>query len=69
MIAFFTFGQSHIHKVNGKIFDRNCVVKLDCPDPRAEMHRLFGPAWSMHYSPEEITPEFMSHFPRGVIEI
>lgn len=61
----FTFGQCHVHSVNGKTFDKDCVVKITHMDPRQEMFRYFGPKWSMEYDQE---PN-MEHFPRGVFEL
>jgi dihydroxyacid dehydratase/phosphogluconate dehydratase len=64
---YFTFGQTHFHKINGIIFDKNCVVKITAEDPRQVMFDTFGKVWSMHYdSLEDIKLEY---YPRGVIEL
>lgn len=62
-----TFGQSHIHRVNGKIFDKDCVavVKGD----RREVHALFGDKFSMAYHERDFDPMIMKHFPRGYITV
>lgn len=61
----FTFGQSHVHSVNGKTWDKDCVVKITASDPREEMFRAFGNKWAFEYDSE---PN-MKHFPRGVFEL
>jgi len=63
--SYFTFGQSHVHKVNGKVFDKDCVVKITDDDPRDVMFKIFGRSWAFqhHYLPD------MKYYPRGVIEL
>lgn len=63
--AYFTFGQSHIHRVNGKTFDCDCVVKITAEDPRQTMFDTFGVKWAMQYD----EPPAMDLFPRGIIEL
>lgn len=65
--AYFTFGQSHVHRVNGKTFDCDCVVKITAEDPRQTMFDTFGPKWAMQY--DEMTPERESWYPRGIIDL
>lgn len=62
---YFTFGQCHVHSVNGRTFDKDCVVKITHFDPRQEMFRHFGSKWSMEYT----KPPRMELFPRGIIEL
>lgn len=62
----FTFGQTHVHHVNGKTFDKDCVVEIEtASDPRAVMFRTFGIKWAMQYD----EPPDMKHFPRGIIKL
>lgn len=61
----FTFGQAHVHYVNGMTFDRNIAVEITAEDPRAEMIRLFGRTWGFEYS-ERPEDRFI---PRGVYQI
>ena len=61
----FTFGQAHVHSVNGKTFDKDCVVKIIARDPRRVMFDTFGRQWFMQY---EDVPD-LRHFSRGVIEL
>jgi len=54
--SYFTFGQAHVHSVNGKTFDKDIVVKittLDSEDPRDYMVSHFGTKWAMEYSEDD----------------
>jgi hypothetical protein len=56
--SYFTFGQAHVHRVNGRTFDCDTVVKITAEDPRAVMVETFGQKWSMEYSePPKLQPE------------
>lgn len=65
--AWFTFGQNHVHRINGFTFDADIVVKITAPDPRARMIELFGPCWSMQYDNE--SDVCLELYPRGVKEV
>ena len=72
MKIYITFGQDHIHKVNGITFDRNSVAEIGCKDygqGREIAFELFGDKFFTSYNEEKITPELMSHFPRGIIKV
>lgn len=47
--SYFTFGQTHVHSVNGHTFDKDTVVKITAEDPREVMFKHFGAKWSMQY--------------------
>ena len=40
--SYFTFGYGHAHAVNGFTYDKDIVVRITAPDPRAVMHQWFG---------------------------
>jgi hypothetical protein len=63
--SWFTFGQVHIHFVNGKTFDKDCVVKITADDPRKVMVYTFGEKWALEYDREPC----MEWYPRGVFEL
>lgn len=63
--SWFTFGQVHVHSVNGITFDKDCVVKITAANPRAVMVDHFGDKWAMEYDKE---PD-MSRFPRGIFTL
>ena len=61
----FAFGQSHVHNVNGFVFDKDIVVEIEAEDPRRLMFEMFGVKWSMQYKEK---PD-MSLFPRGIKQL
>lgn len=63
--AYFTFGQCHVHTVNGVTWDKNVVCKITAADPRQVMFDTFGTIWAMHYD----EPPDLAFFPRGIIEL
>ena len=72
MKCYFTFGQDHIHRVNGEVLDRDCVVAINGADYeacRSRAFELFGNKFCMQYGGSQITPQFMVYYPRGIIEI
>lgn len=64
MTAWFTFGQSHAHSVNGFTFDKDVVVEITVPhnDPSQVMFATFGDKWAMQYNEK---PD-MRFYPRGI---
>ena len=66
---YITFGQNHVHRVNGKTFDCDCVAVIKCKD-RKEGRELafeyFDDKWCFEYF--EKIPD-MSFFPRGLIKV
>ena len=72
MKLFITFGQDHIHEVNGRTFDCNCVAEIECinyANGRSKAFEFFGPKFYTSYIEIDLTHEFMSHFRRGVISV
>jgi len=63
--AYFTFGQDHIHTVNGRVFDKDTIVEISSPSPRDTMFEIFGCKWSMQYN----IPPDLKHFPKGIIKL
>lgn len=59
----FTFGQSHIHRIGGVVYDKDVVLRITAEDPRAVMFSTSDRRWSMEYD----TPPNLSHFPRGIL--
>ena len=62
---YFTFGQAHVHRVNGKTFDKDCVIEIEaesCVAARQIMVDNFGQKWASQY--KEL-PD-MSYYPLGI---
>lgn len=66
--SWFSFGQSHAHRVDGKTFDCDCLVEITADDPREVMFETFGVKWSMEYD-EERKNESLHYYKRGVIKL
>ena len=65
---YFTFGQSHVHSVNGITFDKDIVVEItanNSGEARDIMFDTFGDKWCFEYKK---LPD-MSFFPRGIIKL
>ena len=65
---YFTFGQTHVHSINGKTFDKDCVVEIEADGSdkaRTKMFEVFGPKWAMQY--DELPN--MEFYPRGRMKI
>lgn len=71
MKIYITFGQEHIHKVNGVIFDKDCIAEIECEyESRGREFAVeqFGTKFCTHYL-EESLPKLLPHFPRGIIPL
>jgi hypothetical protein len=67
LTRYFTFGFNHVHAVGGMTFDKDVVVEITAPDPRAVMVETFGRAWGMEY--RRLEDVDLRWYPRGVVEI
>ena len=63
---YYTFGFDHAHAVGGFTYDKDIVVKITAPDPRAVMLETFGRKWSMEYTEDTLD---LSYYPRGIKEL
>lgn len=63
--CYFTFGQNHVHRLNGVMWDKDVVCKITAEDPCDVMFATFGANWSMQYD----QPPRMDLFPRGIITL
>lgn len=62
---YFTFGQSHVHRINGRTFDADTVVEIIAESreqAREKMFSYFGQKWAFQYNemPEE------KYYPNGI---
>ena len=73
MRQYVTFGQVHVHSVNGKTFDKDCVAVFEADDAASGRDRafeIFGPKFCFHYAGDEFQEsEMLSYFPRGLVEV
>ena len=66
---YFTFGQVHVHSVNGITWDKDCVCCIEATDSDAArqiMFETFGNKWAMQYG---ISNLHLEHYPRGIINL
>lgn len=68
---YITFGQVHVHSVNGKTFDKDCLAEIEAETNR-EAHQkamdIFNGAFHRCLDADRL-PEVISYFPRGVIKV
>lgn len=67
---YITFGQSHVHRVNGKTFDCDTValIKADSEmEARKEAFSLFDNKWCTSYN--DLESVHMEYYSRGVVEV
>lgn len=72
MKNYVTFGQDHVHRVNEKTFDCDCVAFYESEDystGRDKAFELFGQKFSFHYVEKDFDFSSMRFYPRGFIEV
>ena len=70
MKTYITFGQSHVHSINGKTFDKDCVAVIHCKnakDGRNLALEIFGQKFSFEYPEKKFNFDDMKFYPRGFI--
>ena len=68
---YITFGQVHVHSVNGKTFDKDCVAEIEAED-RGEAHTMAMDIFNkkFHNCIDEVDLEkALEYYPRGVIKV
>jgi len=64
---YISFGQVHVHSVNGKTFNKDCLAEIEAKD-RREAHdkamKIFKGVFHNVYETPNLT-----YFPRGIIKI
>ncbi len=68
MKTYFTFGQDHAHRINGKTLDKDWVVEMETKtreEAREKMFEFFGQKWSNQYNKKPT----MSFYPKGIIKL
>ena len=70
MKTYVTFGQNHVHHINGKVFDKDCVAIVQ--GDREKVFELFGPKFCFEY-PQDMwnlkNTNAMKYFPRGYMNV
>ena len=66
---YFSFGQSHIHRIDGITLDADVLLKVEAKDSeeaRDRVWKAFEAKWSMQYNEDTVN---FKYFPRGAVEI
>ena len=68
---YITFGQIHVHSVNGKTFDKDCLAEIEA-ETREEAHSMAMKIFNKLFHQcvgEDKLESFLPYFPRGVIKV
>jgi effector-binding domain-containing protein len=72
MKTYVTFGQIHIHSVNGKTFDKDSVAVIECEneiDGRNKAFEYFDNKFFTTYFDKQWNEKYLDFFPRGLINV
>jgi len=68
MKTYVTFGSDHTHKINGQLFNYDCVAVVN--GDREKVFEIFGSEFCFEYPEEHWDDKKMKkHFTRGYIEV
>lgn len=70
MKTYITFGQIHVHSVNGQTLDKDCVAVINADTPeagRAAAMEWFDKKFFTSYT--DIAEVKLEYYPRGLIEV
>ena len=68
---YISFGQTHVHRVNGKTFDCDCLCEVEAIDEATARNiafSAFGQVWGNIYDEAQLS-SMLEFFPRGVIAL
>jgi hypothetical protein len=72
MKLYVIFGNSHIHKINGTVFDSNCCAVINCYNHTEGVNKvreLFGTTYCTYYADNAWIEDHIEYFPRGYINV
>ncbi len=76
MKTYITFGQIHVHSINGLTLDKDCVAAITHSKPdegREKAMEWFDGMFHYSYTEEQfkerVEEGIMGYFPRGIIEV
>lgn len=71
MKIYISFGQEHVHRVNGTTFDCDCLCEIECIDHgegREKAFEAFGPKFFTSYNEDQLG-RILPYFPNGIKEL
>lgn len=66
-----TFGQNHVHRVNGRTFDCDCLARITArtyEEARDMAFEIFGPKFCFTHK-EEDYQDSLHYYSRGIIDV
>lgn len=72
MKTYITFGQIHVHNINGKTFDKDCVAVIESNDAKTGRDltdAYFGDKFCFTYSEDRFNMDDMKYYSRGFITV
>lgn len=72
MKTYVTFGQNHVHRVNGITFDCDCVAVIEAPsavEGRQRAQDAFGLSFCTSYSEDCWNEDSLKYYPRGYLPV
>lgn len=72
MKIYVTFGQIHRHKINGKVYDKDCVAVIEAKsysEGRRIAESMFGRKFCFTYDEHDWKECSMAFYPRGYIYV
>jgi hypothetical protein len=69
MKIYVTFGQSHIHKINGIVIDKDCIVEFEVKNHKEGREKAFGIFGDKFFTTHEEINSVINYFPRGIIKL
>jgi len=72
MKTYITFGQVHLHEVNGKVLSKDTVAVINCENANEGRNiavKLFGKYFCFSYYEEQFDMDSMKFFPKGFVEV
>lgn len=72
MKTYVTFGQIHVHRINGKTFDKDCVAVIESENAKTGRElafECFAGKFHRTYPEDKFDMDHMKYFPRGLITV
>ena len=71
MKIYISFGQSHVHVIGDKLFDRGCLAEIECVSEREGREiaqEFFGRRFATSYLEEDLEYA-ITFFSRGIVKL
>lgn len=70
--TYILFGNDHVHYINGKLFDKDCVGVISCTshkEGRVIARKMFGTDFALVYTGSYFNSKEYNEFHRGFISV